>query len=481
LLGAFLLRLLLIQLDPYLHSWDEAYHALVAKSMMKHPLYPLLHANPYLDYNYKSWCCNHVWLHKQPVFMWQMALSMKVFGVNEFAIRFPSVIMGTVMTFFIYKINYYWSQNYRIAFASAFFFSLFHFQLELTTGAIAVDHNDVAFAFYVTASIWALTEYLKKESWIWVLIVGLFSGLAVLNKWLPGLLVFGGWGVAILIDYNKRQNLKYYLHGITGFLTACVVFLPWQFYIIWRFPLESQWEYDFNKKHFFEALEGHEHSFWYHFEMIDDIYSGEITYFLIIGLILSIFVGKYRERIFPFWGMAIVVYIFFSFAVTKMPAFTQPVSFFIFGMAAVPIQQICKVLEDKWGKRSTVLLFFPLVLWLSSSNLKIHEIIGSRSEENVYRNAELHNGTIFKKIGGQLKEINLVFNLNSFEEVKLMFYQEVEAYPWFPESRKIDSLYEIGVGIAVFPQHKGGGPLHHYMIHSEKVKVLSDTLIHLNQ
>jgi len=38
LFAAFVMRLMMIGLDPYLHSWDERFHAVVAKNMMQHPL-----------------------------------------------------------------------------------------------------------------------------------------------------------------------------------------------------------------------------------------------------------------------------------------------------------------------------------------------------------------------------------------------------------------------------------------------------------
>src|SRR6185295_14523546 len=99
LLGAFALRLFLILRDPFLHDWDEHFHALVAKNMIAHPFMPMLLANPVFPYNYKDWTSNHIWLHKQPLFLWQMALSMKLFGVNLFALRLPSALMGTIQVF----------------------------------------------------------------------------------------------------------------------------------------------------------------------------------------------------------------------------------------------------------------------------------------------------------------------------------------------------------------------------------------------
>ncbi|MEZ4885885.1 MAG: glycosyltransferase family 39 protein [Chitinophagales bacterium] len=97
-----LLLRMYVATDLYVHEWDERYHALVAKNLIQHPLTPTLYENPVLSYNYKGWTTNHVWLHKQPVALWCMALSMKVFGVNEIALRLPSIlfsVLGIWLTF----------------------------------------------------------------------------------------------------------------------------------------------------------------------------------------------------------------------------------------------------------------------------------------------------------------------------------------------------------------------------------------------
>ncbi|MBP7399885.1 MAG: hypothetical protein KA954_09890, partial [Chitinophagales bacterium] len=78
--GALGIRILFNSFFPYLHDWDERFHALVAKNMMTHPFTPMLRANPVLPYDETSWTDGHIWLHKQPLFLWQMALSMKIFG-----------------------------------------------------------------------------------------------------------------------------------------------------------------------------------------------------------------------------------------------------------------------------------------------------------------------------------------------------------------------------------------------------------------
>ena len=260
--AAFLLRLLMNSLDPFLHDWDERFHALVAKNMISHPLTPMLRAEPLFPYDFTSWCCNHIWLHKQPLFLWQMALSMKVFGVSDMAMRLPSALLGSLVLYPVYRLGcllFDEDTGYLGALLAAFAF----YQLEQTCGMIGMDHNDVAFAAYVTASIWAYYEYCGGESpgsgWCWW---ACSPGLPCWCKWLTGLVVYAGWGVAILL-YSPRRVAEY------GRLAASVavavaVFLPWQLYTAWRFPTESAYERTYNTRHFTEVLEGPGYAWHYH-------------------------------------------------------------------------------------------------------------------------------------------------------------------------------------------------------------------------
>src|SRR3989304_1374435 len=84
LLAGLILRIY-ISSDFYLHSWDERFHALVAKNLINHHLKPTLYDNPILQYDYKCWVGNHIWVHKQPLSLWTIALSLWIFGINEIA------------------------------------------------------------------------------------------------------------------------------------------------------------------------------------------------------------------------------------------------------------------------------------------------------------------------------------------------------------------------------------------------------------
>src|SRR5947209_2593929 len=103
LLAAGLALRLYAGADLFLHTWDERYHALVAKHLLAHPATPTLYDRPLLPYDYRDWRANHVWLHKPPLALWLMAaglgLGRAVAGAQgaELAMRLPGLLLSTAV------------------------------------------------------------------------------------------------------------------------------------------------------------------------------------------------------------------------------------------------------------------------------------------------------------------------------------------------------------------------------------------------
>ncbi len=204
-ISGFILRLFMSYLDPFLHEWDERYHALVAEHNAPPPQANAARKQLGL-HEYTQWTYNHIWLHKQPLFLWQMALSMRIFGVSVFAMRYPNVLMGSLSILLVYRSSVLMTGNKAISFMAALLMCFSFYHLEMVSGNFGMDENDVAFDFYVLASIWAYAEYREKKILKYAILTGLFAGCAVLNKWALGLLVFSGWGVVLLGNITKREN-----------------------------------------------------------------------------------------------------------------------------------------------------------------------------------------------------------------------------------------------------------------------------------
>lgn len=210
-----------------------------------------------------------------------MALSMEIFGINEFSVRYPGVLLGAFMVLLIYRLTFMLTKDKVTAFVAALFMCMANFQLILISGAYATDQNDVVFGFYLLASLWSYAEYTEKRKLHWVLLTGFFAGCAVLNKWLPGLLVFAGWGSNILISLFIKQRSGKILDLLLALFICVGTFLPWQLYIFHAFPKEAAYEFAFNTKHMFAVVENHSGDYLYYWDCFGQ-YFGTYTWYIIL-------------------------------------------------------------------------------------------------------------------------------------------------------------------------------------------------------
>jgi 4-amino-4-deoxy-L-arabinose transferase-like glycosyltransferase len=453
LLSAFLIRMLMISLDPYLHDWDERFHALVAKNMMDFPFKPMLVTHPVFAYNYQDWWNSHIWVHKQPLFMWQMALSMKLFGVNTIALRFPMAIMGTIAVWLVREIAQRWTSHAEIAFASAFFVAFSWYGLEMTSGFISLDHNDFTFYFYITAGIWAWSKYIDSSKPLkWAVITGIFVGCAVLVKWLTAFLVFGGWGLFILLSPERRVFLKSYFHITLSILVSCIVFLPWQLYILHRFPLESAWSYHYNTAHIYRDL-GHEGPWYFHFMLLPYVYQIAMVGLLIIGILGALFSKTINRKLtWSYLAMIAVLFGFFSFVVTRMPGFVFPVSglmFILMGTGFYFVLESPTSLIRSWNSirpymAPCLLLFFGFLC------LRPGKIISQRNEDFADRNRKINNTLVYKHLDPEVVKHFVIINCPNHEQLELMFFAGGNAYLSYPTEHVLDSLQVAGFKFAAF-------------------------------
>ncbi len=151
--------------DPFLHSWDERYHALVAKNLSYNFWVPTLYDTPILPYDYKDWTSNHIWMHKQPVPLWILSFSLQCFGLNEFALRLPSFILSSVSIFLIYYLAKH-IFNVKVGLMAAYLFSVNGLILELGSGRTATDHIDLFFLFFILLAVVVAYHFsISKVKW----------------------------------------------------------------------------------------------------------------------------------------------------------------------------------------------------------------------------------------------------------------------------------------------------------------------------
>ncbi len=154
LCGSFLLKL--HHLDhPAVKPLDEVFHAIVARNFLKHPLTPTLVDRPFLAYDPDDWLADHIWLHKPPLAMWQIALSFAVLGVSTLALRLPSAILSTLAAGLTYLIGVRLLDR-TSALVAAGLQAFNPVILMLMNGYVFSDHVDISLLFWTELSIYFL-------------------------------------------------------------------------------------------------------------------------------------------------------------------------------------------------------------------------------------------------------------------------------------------------------------------------------------
>ncbi len=154
---------------------DEPRYAQVAREMLaRHdPITPTIGGQP--------------WLEKPALAYWLMALSMRIFGVSEFAARFPSAFLATLLAFLIYGVGRrVHSPLYGILAACCFIVNPMSFGF--ARGATTDMPLSATLAAGLCLLFLALQEAVpRKRAWLFSGACFCF-GLAILAKGLIGIL-----------------------------------------------------------------------------------------------------------------------------------------------------------------------------------------------------------------------------------------------------------------------------------------------------
>lgn len=144
---------------------DEACHAVVAKNFLKTPIVPtLIETSGLPGVPYLSWADTYIWLHKPPMAMWQSAFSFLFFGVNTFALRLPSLILGSLAVGLTYLIGRELFDK-RAALIASLVQMVSPMIMLLTQGYLFSDAVDISLLFWTELSILFLLYAIKTGSW----------------------------------------------------------------------------------------------------------------------------------------------------------------------------------------------------------------------------------------------------------------------------------------------------------------------------
>ncbi len=274
----------------------------------------------------------HPFWEKPPLFFWMQALSMKLFGINEFAARFPNAVIGilTLLTlYFIGKKLY--DEKFGLIWALAYLGSFLP-HIYFKSGII-----DPFFNFFIFLSVIFLAKSIRdngeNKGLKYAFLAGISIGLATLTKGPVGLLIAGisvlvYWATMKFKRISSWKNIL--LFSISCLIITSLWFIPEMinngFWFIREF---LKYQADL----FLKPVAGHSGPIYYHFLVV------LLGCFPISVLALPVFFrkdagsgdkGKYflRWMLILFW----VVMILFSVVKTKIVHYSSlayfPLSYF---------------------------------------------------------------------------------------------------------------------------------------------------------
>lgn len=173
---------------------NEAFYAEAVREMFEN--------KNFLDiyYNYEPR------FNKPPMTYWAVALSVLIFGLNEFAIRLPVVLMALGSGFFTYQIAKLLYGN-KTAIYSFFAFAL-GFQFVINSRYASPE---VPLTFFFVLTMYLFLKGYKENKPLYIYLSYVSFGLTVLTKGFPYYIVAGGVvGLYLLIEsgFNIRDFLK---------------------------------------------------------------------------------------------------------------------------------------------------------------------------------------------------------------------------------------------------------------------------------
>lgn len=479
-IGSLFAGLFIATADPFIHIWDEQFHALVAKNMREAPLRPVLIEEPLFGYDPFNWTYTTIWMHKQPLFLWQMALSLKLFGLNALAVRLPSVLMHALLVFFIFRVGKL-IRSAELGYYSALLFSFAYFPLEYISGHYATDHNDIAFMFYCFLSIWALTEYdTSPDKKVFPVLIGLFSGCAILCKWLPGLLVYGVWFLLILYDRRSKPVTQHLLPFLGSLLVCLLTFVPWQIYCRLNFPFEYKQAMDFNFRHITEGLDGHGGDHLFYYEALYQQF-GEgllIPPLVILSFIFTLLYIRRGQHKLILLTSILTPTLFFTFVKTKMYGY----NFIIVPLLIICLTLFCQAGVEKLvkkirhgsAKRWVYILFMLVLVFLcfDASRLYKHHSFKENLES---RQIKIRETEMFETLKGLCTDgkyaiFNCSTSLNSY--VLSIFYTGCPSFKFIPSEAEIRYVRSLGYKILAIDT----GDLPEYILQDRAIQKFSFSL-----
>jgi len=289
---------------------------------------------------------------------WLQVISVKIFGLNEFALRLPSALAGSIWAIAIYQFT---KQNFNEK--TAFFATIImisSLQINMIAKAAIADSLLNLFITLTMFNLYYYYTFREKKYLYWIFV---FIGLGVLTKGPVAIMIPL---VVSLLFFSYKREFKLWLKMIfnpVGIIIFSLIALPW--YVLEYLAQGELFIDGFFFKHnisrFNSAMEQHNGNIFY---FIPVLLVGVMpfTYFIFKSLNQK-FLKNDLQLFLSIWF--IFVFLFFSFSSTKLP------HYIIYGYTPLFIL-MAFFMTKEYNKKY---IFLPLITFLSIL-LFFTEIVG---------------------------------------------------------------------------------------------------------
>lgn len=206
-----LLRMILNAFIPLMDT-TEARYAEIARLMVETGNW----ITPQVDYNVPFWA-------KPVLSVWLSALSIKIFGVNEFAVRFPSLLISILMVLIVSRFAL--KRDLPHFFGAFVLITVPEFFLHM--GVVSTDVTLSFSVVLIMLSFWKTVNEPEKKGWSWLFFTGIGLGLLakgpiVLILTAPPLLLW-------IILYKEYLTVFKSFPWLRGILLILLIALPWYY------------------------------------------------------------------------------------------------------------------------------------------------------------------------------------------------------------------------------------------------------------
>jgi len=369
-----------------LFDWDEVNFAECAREMLA--------SNNYSEVQLYF----HPFWEKPPLFIWLQAISMNVFGVNEFAARFPNALCGVITLMVLYKTgkelnNRKFALTWVFVYASTLLPHVF-----FKSGII-----DPWFNLFIYVAVYYLIQHTNnpvgKFGYKTAIISGFFLGLALLTKG-PAALILVSLTITVFFVLGRFKKISSFKFMAAFFLAFLITGLSWFAVMYLKGNGQVIKEFiDYQIRLFNTEDSDHGGPFIYHFVVLL-LGCFPSSLFLILAHKKSASDTPYQMHS-KRWMMSLfwVVLILFSIVQTKIVHYSSLCYFPLTYLATYAIQ---KLLVAQYNWRKVFHLFFVVIssllglvfliigcvplfkTWLINSNLIVDPFAVENLKADVY-------------------------------------------------------------------------------------------------